>query len=93
MEVLRLSTYCSCSHVLLQDIGHFDGAISLLVVFQNGGHCSAYCEARAVEGVDVLSAFFASFFESDIGPTTLKVTTIGAARNFSIFASGWEPYF
>ena len=80
-------------HVRTEDFRYDDGAVGLLVVFQDGGNGTAYGEAGAVEGMDVFRFVLRRAAEADIGTASLEIFRVGTRRDFAVFALRREPYF
>lgn len=54
--VYRIKLFCCndvAAHVWTKNFWYDDRAVSLLVVFQNGGNCTAYGKARPIKCMDV----------------------------------------
>ena len=80
-------------HVRAEDFRHDDGAISLLIIFQDSGDGTADSQARAVQGMDEFRFRFRRAAEADIGPACLEIFRIGARRYFTVFPLCREPDF
>src|SRR5690606_22628654 len=69
---------------------HFDAAIGLLIVFENGDQRAADGEARAVQRVDELGlAFFVA--EARVHAARLEIAAVRDRADLAVLALAWEP--
>lgn len=80
-------------HIVAQCFRNFDGSVRLLIVFQNGGDCSANGNAAAVQCMDKFGLSLGASLEADIGAARLEIFEIGAGGNFHISAITGHPHF
>lgn len=96
-NIKTLSGVGACDHVTAhvgtEHFRHHHGSVSLLIVFQDGGYRTAYCQTGAVEGMDVFRFGFGIPAEPDVGPAGLEIFRIGAGRDFPVFVLFREPDF
>src|ERR1035437_2276006 len=78
-------------HVGDEGVGDADGAVGLLIVFEDGEVGAADGEAAAVEGVDELGFFLAGGFEADVGAAGLEGLEVRAGRYFAVEILSGEP--
>ena len=88
---LWLSYLLYPAHVGEERVGDEDGAVGLLVVFDDGGHGAPYGESRAVQGVDEFGLFLWAAAEFDVRPPRLIVKAVGAGRDLPIAALRRHP--
>src|SRR5579883_299274 len=69
---------CLAAHVRYQRIRHAHGAVSLLIVFENGEPGAAYGKSAAVQGVEKLVLPLALGAIADIGTAGLEGLEVGA---------------
>lgn len=91
-QPLLLRNYVAM-HVRAEDFRYDDGAVGLLVVFQDSGDGTADSQAGAVQGVDKFRFRFRRAAEADVSPTCLEIFRIGARRDFAVFTLSREPDF
>src|SRR3954464_8786393 len=87
-----LTAYCSLLtahyslhsiHIWPQDFGDDDGAVRLLIVFEDGNPCPTDSEAGAVDRVDVFGLRAASATETNLRAARLERFIIRAGRDFA----------
>lgn len=78
-------------HVGPQGFGDCDGAVFLLIVFEDGDEGAADGEAGSVEGVYEFGFFVA--LESDVCAASLEVEAVGAGADFAVGVLPGEPHF
>ena len=81
------------AHIGTQDGGDDDGAVGLLVVFEDGHHGTAGGKAGAVQGMHEFRLAAALGTEADIGAAGLEVHTVGAGRDLAVHALTGQPHF
>ena len=80
-------------HVWDEGLRDFDASVGLLVVFEDREIGSAYGQAAAVEGVEVLGLAGSSWAISYVGSAGLEGLEVGAGADFAIEVLAGEPDF
>ena len=81
--ICRLSNAFLIAHERAEDFGDQDGAVFLLVVFQDGDEGAADGGRGSVESVGELFAIHV--LEADFGAARLEVGAVGGAGEFAEF--------
>ena len=71
-------------HVRDESVGDANGAVRLLIVFENGEIRAAYGESGAVEGMQVLGLLGAGGAVADVGASRLKVKEVGTGADLAV---------
>lgn len=80
------------AHVGTQNLGDRDGAVSVLVVLQNGCHGTAGRQTGTVEGVQIARTLeVLGVAILDVGATGLEVTTVGAGADLLVGVVARQP--
>ena len=72
------------AHVWAQGLGDEDGAVGLLVVFENGEPGAAHGEAAAVDGVDEFIFAFGGGLETNVGAAGLEGFEVRTGGDFAV---------
>src|SRR5258708_2837010 len=80
-------------HVGHEDVWNFDGAVGLLVVFEDCEIGAAYGEAAAVEGVEEFALLCARGTIADVGAASLEGFEVRAGGDLAVEVLAREPDF
>src|SRR5882724_8422331 len=81
------------AHVRAQNVREQDGAIGLLIIFDDGYPGATDREARTVQRVDELALAARFWLEANSGTARLKGFAVRTGRNFTKFVARRQPDF